>query len=131
MNGAPYEEDRDARMTLIVVLLAFAYVAFALPILAVASASSTPGRWMALVPVAQLLVLCRAAQRSTAGCCLLVVPLAGEVYLGFLWSKIALRVGLRSGWGWTVGVPVLGLATAAAISMYALRDSNTRAQQHL
>jgi Family of unknown function (DUF5684) len=98
-------------------LIAIFYVIAAYPLFRVAQLSSdrSPDAWMAWVPIANVLLMCRLARVTQWSALILlvgIIPLFGALitfgYFVFLWVKIGERFG-RTGLGVLAGLlPLIG-----------------------
>jgi hypothetical protein len=88
-------------------LLFYIYLAICLQVLA--KKTGAGNGWMAWIPIANIFLMIKIAQKPLWWFLLLLIPIVNIVIGVILWMKIAERRGKESWWGILLIVPVVGL----------------------
>ncbi len=122
-----------ASIGLYAAFVAAAYLYFAIMLTMIAGKTGTPGGWMAWLPIANLVLMCRIAKKPGWFVLLLLVPIVNLFVFVAVWMGIARARGRSAGLGLLILVPVanlililllaLGPANQAAPARYALCPS--------
>ncbi len=92
------------------------YVYFASMLMIIARKTATPSGWMAWVPIANLVLMCRIARSSYVWVALGLIPVVNLIALAVLFMGIATRCGKPSWIGLLILIPVLNLLVPAYLA---------------
>ncbi len=89
--------------------IAAIYVYIAAILMVIARKTATPNRWMAWIPVLNLVLMCNIGRRSAAWAILILVPFANLIGLVLLWMWIAEAMGKSKALGVLMLIPGVNL----------------------
>jgi hypothetical protein len=90
-------------------IVAFGYVYFAVMLTLIAGKTGTPGAWMAWLPIANILLMCRVAKKPGWFVFLLLIPVVNLFVFVALWMGIAKARGRSAALGLLILVPIANL----------------------
>ena len=89
--------------------VAFGYIYFAVMLTLIAGKTGTSGGWMAWIPIANLVLMCRIAKKPGWFVILLLVPVVNLFVFIAVWMGIAKARGRSAGLGLLIVVPIANL----------------------
>lgn len=94
---------------LMLVVVAAIYVYMAVVFQMLARKTGTPDGWMAWIPIANLVLLCRIAGKSPAFVLLLMIPVVNLIVAVILWMGVARARGKSEALGYLMLIPIVNL----------------------
>ncbi len=106
----PGGEAVEAWMILVLVLLFIPFfIYWALTTYIIARKTNTENRWLAWIPIANLVLWAKIARKPAWWGILCIVPVVNLVFMALVWMAIAEARNKPSWWGILAIVPVVGL----------------------
>lgn len=115
LNSGP-AQSLLASLGLALALGAVLYIYIASMLMIIARKTATPGAWMAWVPIANVVLMCRIARTSLIWVLVAIIPFVNLVAIAVLGMGIARRCGKPVWIGLLLLIPVLGLLVPAYLA---------------
>jgi hypothetical protein len=109
--------DYFSSLTMLLPLMAAAYVYFAVTLSIIARKTATPDRWMAWIPILNVALMCRVGRKPVWWIILLLIPLVNLIVAVILWMAIAQARGKSAALGILALIPVLNFFLPLLLAM--------------
>jgi hypothetical protein len=104
-------------LALLLPLMAAAYVYFAVTLSIIARKTATPDRWMAWIPILNIVLMCRIGRKPVWWIVLLLIPFVNLIVAVVLWMAIAQARGKSAALGILAVIPVLNMLLPLLLAM--------------
>ena len=94
-------------VSMIISLAIYVYIAYS--VMVIANKTNTPNGWLAWIPIVNLYLMCKIADKPGWWLILFLVPLVNVVFLILVWMGIAQARGKASWLGILMIIPVVNL----------------------